>query len=72
MVDFVESENMIKISRNWINQTHTTGLVVIFHSLFKEELIQNKKNECFYILAIGKWILKSGENVKSYKGRERV
>ena len=33
---------MIKISGKWINQTLTTGLVVIFRSLFKEELLQTK------------------------------
>ena len=36
----------------WINQTFTTGLVVIFLSLFREELLQTKCFEFFYVLAI--------------------
>ena len=37
MVDFGESDKMIK---KLINQTLTTSLVVIFRSLFKEELLR--------------------------------
>ena len=42
MVDFGESDKMIKKVEKWINQTLTTGLEVIFHSLLKEELFQTK------------------------------
>ena len=69
MIDFGEFDKMIKISEKWINQTLTTGLVVIFCSLFTVELFQTKYFfEFFYIFAIEE-IDKKIENVKSYKRR---
>ena len=45
---------MIRISGT-VDKPKATSLVVIFHSLFKEELLQTKKFfEFFYILAIEK------------------
>ena len=41
MIYFGESGKMIRISGK-VDKTHTTGLVVIFRSLFKEELLQIK------------------------------
>ena len=40
MVDLVESDKMIELVEKGINQTLTMGLVVIFRSLFTEELLQ--------------------------------
>ena len=39
MLDFGESEKRIKKVENWINQTLRTVSVVIFRSLFREELL---------------------------------
>ena len=47
MEGFGESDKMIKSVENWINQTLTMGLVVIFHSLLIEELHQTKYFLCF-------------------------
>ena len=45
MVNFDELEKMIKISGK-VDKSLTTGLVVIFRSLFKEKLLQT---ECIHI-----------------------
>ena len=41
MVNFGKSDKMIKKVEKWINQTLVKGLVVIFRSVFKEELLQS-------------------------------
>ena len=52
MVDFDKSDKMIKIRGKVDKPKH---LVVIFRSLFKEELLQTKRfSEFFYILTIEK------------------
>ena len=50
MVDFGESDKMIKISKKLINETFTTGLVVIFSSLFTEEFHAHKFATCYILL----------------------
>ena len=47
-----------KISGKWIDQTLTTGLMVIFRSLLTEELHQTKHFFAFFYILI--------ENVKRY------
>ena len=50
MVNFGESDNMIKISEKVDKaKTLTTGLVVIFRSLIKEELLQTEHFLSFII-----------------------
>ena len=44
MVDFGKSDKMIKISGK-VDKSNTTDLVVIFCSLFNEELLSLKKEE---------------------------
>ena len=45
MVGFGKYDQMIKKKmEKWLNQTLSTSLMVIFHSLFKEELLQPKRN----------------------------
>ena len=72
MVDFGESDKIIKISEKWINQTLTSGSAVAFCSLFTLELFGTKHFlRVSYILAIEE-IDKLMVNVKWYKGRKMV
>ena len=58
----------MKLMEEWIYQAITTGFVVIFCSLFKEELFQTKKFVVFfYILAIDKIMVKMLRAIKGGK-----
>ena len=72
MAVFGKFDKLIKMSGK-VDKPNTTGLVEIFRSLFKEELSHTKNLRVFFIiLAIAKIDNIIGENVKGYKGRERV
>ena len=56
----------------WINQTLITCLVVIFYSLLTEEFHQAKHFFAFFYILTIEEIDKLMENVKRYKGVERL
>ena len=72
MVDFGKFDKIIKISGKVDKSNSYNGFSCNISSLFKEELLQTKFFNIFYILAIGEKDFKNGEKVKRNKGRERV
>ena len=48
MVNLVNLTRLYKLMEKWINQTLTTCLVVIFRSLFEEELLYTNSLKKFF------------------------